>query len=563
MGRTPLLLPLAGVICGILLAELLPGFPAWGVIIIGIIGLSGTFWRPGILSLFLMFLATGWGVDMLHKPTALTVSGTRYYSAEVLHASHTSGNAMMGIVAVDSVDFKPVDRFNVNVQIIGHRNVIKEGDRVVFHSELKPVAQAVNLPDIAVANINHRRFGVVGFSMVLPDSLRFVGAATGFMPEMVRLNRKLLARLSRAGVDDNTYSILSAMLLGDRSGIGPDEVNAFSASGLSHLLALSGTHVAVIVSLISLALFPLTVARRNTPRYLLSILLLWVYVLLTGMNPSVVRASVMASVYLFGRVLERRSVPLNSLYLAALLILLFKPVELFMPGFQMSFAAVAGIIIFYPLINRVDRRRNPLLYMLWSYPAVSVSAMILTGLVAAWYFHTFPLYFLLANLLVVPLMPLILGLGVILLINPGSNLVAIAENKLCGILNFVSDRISNLPDAVIADIYLPLWLTVSLVILLVILGISMNYNKKAYEIACCMLIVGVVVFHKLNPPVFPSRESFELDGAEVVREGNRLIVYVDYFNEQDKKDKTMRFAKRLRHYSVRRNLPPPEIIKKE
>lgn len=563
MGRTPLLLPLAGVICGILLAELLPGFPSWGAVIIGIIGLSGTFWRPGILSLFLMFLAAGWGVDMLHKPTALTVSGTRYYSAEVLQASHTSGNAMMGIVAVDSVDFKPVDRFNVNVQIIGHRNVIKEGERVVFHSDLKPVAQAVNLPDIAVANINHRRFGVVGFSMVLPDSLRFVGDATGFMPEMVRLNRKLLVRLSHAGLDDNTYSILSAMLLGDRSGIGPDEVNAFSASGLSHLLALSGTHVAVIVSLISLALFPLTIARRNTPRYLLSILLLWGYASLTGMNPSVVRASVMASAYLLGRVLERRSVPLNSLCLAALIILLFKPVELFMPGFQMSFAAVAGIIIFYPLINRIDRRRHPFLYMLWSYPAISVSAMILTGLVAAWYFHTFPLYFLLANLLVVPLMPLILGLGVILLINPGSDFVAIAENKLCGILSFVSDRISNLPDAVIADIYLPLWLTVLLIILFIILGVSMNYNKKAYEMACCMLIVGVVVFHKLNPPVFPSRESFELDGAEIVREGNRLIVYVDYFNEEDKKDKTMRFAKRLRHYSVRRNLPPPEIMKKE
>lgn len=562
MGRAPFLLPLIGLIFGIWISEYLPDFPLWGLALLVLAGVALMFVRRPVIGLLMMFMAVGWGVTELHKPLPLAVTGDGRYSASVLHSWETDGNALMGIVKVDSVNRSSVAPFTITVQMIGHRNVIMPGERIAFRAKIMPPKENPQLPDIPFGNSLDRRFGVVGFAMVLPDSLIYCVDGCGFSAMMYRLNRQMISRLSEADLDDRAFSLLAAMLLGDKSMLPPDEVNAYSASGLSHLLALSGTHVAVIVSLIALALFPLTIARHNQVRFLLSVVLLWFYAFLTGMSPSVVRAAVMASVYLFGRIIERPSVPINSLCFAAWVILMVNPMELFMPGFQMSFAAVAGIIVFYPLLNQIDRRKHPRLYFLWSYPAVSIAAMMLTGLVATWYFHTFPLYFLPANLLAVPVMPLILGLGVLLLLAPSFHPAAWAVNGLCGFLSAVASWISEMPQAVMADVYLPLWFTVLLPILLLLAGIALGKKNYAAAIASIMLILTAFGAERILRPQFPPEESFELDDALVVRRGDSLMVFTELKNETDRREAAVYFTRRLRHYCARRGLPPPEIFER-
>ncbi|MDE6534590.1 MAG: ComEC/Rec2 family competence protein [Muribaculaceae bacterium] len=492
----------------------------------------------------------------------LPVSGPGFYSARVIRVQETNGNALMGIVEVDSVNHAPVAPFNITVQMIGHRNVIQPGERIAFRSTVTSPPVKPELPDIVSENPLDRRYRVVGFSMVLPDSLSYCLPGTGLSARMYRLNSHMLSRLSQSELDDRAFSLLSAMLLGDKTSLTPDEVNAYSASGLSHLLALSGTHVAVIVSLIALALFPLTVARRNRIRFLLSLILLWFYALLTGMSPSVVRAAVMATVYMVGRILQRPSVPINSLCFAAWIILMVEPQELFMPGFQMSFAAVAGIIVFYPLLNRIDRRKHPRLYFLWSYPAVSISAMLLTGLIATWYFHTFPLYFLPANLLAVPLIPLILALGLLLLLAPSFYPVSWLVNALCMLLDSIAQWIAGLPLAVVGDVYLPLWLTLLLPLFLLCAGLALQYRRYAAAIASCIVFLTACIAGLITRPRFPMNESFELDGATVIRQGDCVKVFTEIKNEADRRDATVYFSRRLRHYCARRELPPPEIIER-
>lgn len=554
MGRAPLLLPLAGVITGILIVEFFAVLPLWIIPVVLIIGVSGVFWRPGTLFYWLIFVALGWGFCYLTVPAPLSVGGLRYCSAEVLDTKETGGNAMIGVASIDSVDGVPVRPFCVTAEIIGHRNVIYPGERIAFHSTLETLTQLPHIEDVEFKSSTERHYGVVGFVMVLPDSLEFRGDADGIMPAMSRINRDLRYRLSQADVDDKAYSLLCAMLLGDKSGVQPSTMESFSAAGVSHLLALSGTHVAVILTLISIALLPITVTRRTLPRDLLSIALLWGYALLTGMSPSVVRAVIMASVYLFGRLIERTAVPLNSLCLAALVILLFNPADLFLPGFQMSFAAVAGIIIFYPLLNRVDRRNHPWLYVIVSYPALSVSAMVLTSLIAAWYFHVFPLYFLITNLIAVPLIPVILFCGVILLISPGFSIVAETVNKLCGFLESVVKWVASMPDALVADVYLPLWLTIALSLLLVVMGVSLHYRKYSLLIASAMLFVAALTANRLAPPRFAESEAFELYGANIVRSGNTLRVYSNFRNESEREYMYERYTDRLHHYCRRRGI---------
>lgn len=554
MGRAPLLFPLLGMLAGILLAEFYPEI-SFGVIVLTlIIGVSGAFLRPGTLPFLLIFVGVGWTVSHVRKPAPIPVTGLAYCSAEVLETRETAGNAMFGIVSVDSVNGVAVSPFNVSAEIIGHRNVIYPGERIAFHSVMKRPDSFPAIPDVTFQNSAELRYGVVGTVMVLPDSLKFCGDAHSFRASMVRWNRNLRQRLGQADLDDTSYAFLSAMLLGDKSSINPSDVNSFSAAGLSHLLALSGTHVAVIITIISISLLPFAITRRKLPFYLLSILFLWGYAALTGMSPSVVRAVIMASVFLVGRILERSSVPINSLCFAALLILFCNPSDLFAPGFQMSFAAVAGIIVFYPVFNRISRRKHPYLYLIWSYPALSLSAMILTWGVSAWYFHVFPLYFLLANLFAVPIVPFILGIGVLLLVFPHIGFIAAVENCLCRFLQWSAEAVGSLPDAIVADIYLPLWLTLAIAVLTLLLGVGIQYRRKALTIACAMLLVFSVAVNRLSPERFPESESFVLDRATVVRTGDTVTVYARIRNDAERRYLTEHFSRRLRHYIGRRNI---------
>lgn len=554
MGRAPLLFPLLGMLAGILLAEFCPEI-SFGVIVLTlIIVVSGAFLRPGTLPFLLIFVGVGWTVSYVRKPAPIPVTGLAYCSAEVLETRETAGNAMFGIVSVDSVNGVAVSPFNVSAEIIGHRNVIYPGERIAFHSVLERPDSFPAIPDVTFQNSAELRYGVVGTVMVLPDSLKFCGDAHSFRASMVRWNRNLRQRLGQADLDDTSYAFLSAMLLGDKSSINPSDVNSFSAAGLSHLLALSGTHVAVIITIISISLLPFAITRRKLPFYLLSILFLWGYAALTGMSPSVVRAVIMASVFLVGRILERSSVPINSLCFAALLILFCNPSDLFAPGFQMSFAAVAGIIVFYPVFNRINRRKHPYLYLIWSYPALSLSAMILTWGVSAWYFHVFPLYFLLANLFAVPIVPFILGIGVLLLVFPHFGFIAAVENCLCRFLQWSAEAVGSLPDAIVADIYLPLWLTLAIAVLTLLLGVGIQYRRKALTIACAMLLVFSVAVNRLSPERFPESESFVLDRATVVRAGDTVTVYTRIRNDAERRYLTEHFSRRLRHYIGRRNI---------
>lgn len=554
MGRAPLLLPLLGMIAGILIAEYCPEIPFGVIITVFIIGVSGAFLRPGTFPFLLIFIGVGWTVSYVHKPAPIPMTGLAYCSAEVLETRETAGNAMFGIVSVDSVNGSPVSPFNVSTEIIGHRNVIYPGQRIAFHSPLELADTLCAIPDISFRNSAEIRYGVVGKTMVLPDSLIFRGESQSFHASMVRLNRSLRQRLSQSDLSDGAYALLSAMLLGDKSSINPVDIDSFSAVGLSHLLALSGTHVAVIITIISISLLPFTITRRKLPFYLLSILFLWGYAALTGMSPSVVRAVVMASVFLVGRILERSSVPINSLCFAALLILFFNPSDLFLSGFQMSFAAVAGIIVFYPIFNPINRRNHPYLYLLWSYPALSISAMILTWVISAWYFHVFPLYFLLANLFAVPLMPFILGFGVLLLIVPHVSFIASVENSLCRFLEWCAESVAAFPEAVISEIYLPLWLTLALIVLTLLLGVSIRYRQKALTIAGILFVVFSIAANQIAPPQFPKNETFVLDRALVVREGDTVTVYARIRNDAERRYLTEHFSRRLRHYIGRRGI---------
>ncbi len=235
--------------------------------------------------------------------------------------------------------------------------------------------------------------------------------------------RHAVLRHGRRAHDRERAAVLNGILLGDRGDL-PGRLNEdFERTGTSHILATAGLHVAVVVGLLLAGLRAFRIMRR--PALLLSFLALIVYALMAGGRPSVVRAVIMSSVISFGILLEREPDLPNTLALAALLLLLYSPQNLFEPGFQLSFATVTSLVLLMPLavhlVPQIGRRiPDTVAGAAWLRAVVetvaacfflAVASFIGSAPLVAYYFNDVSLVSVIANTFVVPFIALVIALG--------------------------------------------------------------------------------------------------------------------------------------------------------
>jgi len=206
-----------------------------------------------------------------------------------------------------------------------------------------------------------------------------------------------IATLRRYVKDRQALGILEAMLLGYESDFDPELRQAYAETGVIHIVAISGGHVAMLFFVVNSLLFWLRGKRARVFKYLLGTALVWVYVLVAGAPPSAVRSAVMFSIVALAFLARREGSALNTLCAAAFALLCYEPMWLFAVGFQLSFAAVLSLIIFYPPISRWVWSRWRVVNLIWKVVAASLAAQILTAPMSVYYFHNFPLWFLVAN----------------------------------------------------------------------------------------------------------------------------------------------------------------------
>ena len=256
----------------------------------------------------------------------------------------------------------------------------------------------------------------IHFRQFLGKKLRLLPSLQTFQLKfsLAYLRHYFAQAIERYVARPESKQIALALLLGQKESLGKDVKQAFAAAGTQHILAVSGLHVGIIYSIF---LLPLTILKKvgTTFRssYLLLVLgLLWIYALMTGFSPSVVRAVVMFSLVTLGQMRKRKPSIWNTLSFSALLLLVLDPGIGWNLGFQLSYLAVAGIVGLQPLILQFWSPSSRILDYFWQMTAVTLAAQLITSPLTIHYFHTFPTYFLLANLLVVPLSYLILCVGV-------------------------------------------------------------------------------------------------------------------------------------------------------
>ena len=330
--------------------------------------------------------------------------------------------------------------------------------------------------------------------------------------------------IDRYVIRPESKQIALALLLGQKESLGKEVKQAYSATGTQHILAVSGLHVGIIYSIL---LLPLTYFKQEghalRKSYLLLVMgLIWIYALMTGFSPSVVRAVVMFSLVTLGQMRKRKPSIWNILSFSALLLLVLDPGVRTDLGFQLSYLAVAGIVGLQPLILKLWSPPNRVLDYFWQMAAVTLAAQLITSPLTIHYFHTFPSYFLLANLLIVPLSYLILCVGVPFLLLAwfpflGRVLGAIVDFLLL-LQNEITYSIQDLPAAMWQGIHLSFAGMLAIWGLLWVWGNwEMGYRKRlaGLGMALCMLWAGANLWEEIQRPA-QELYLFSKDGKQIL-----------------------------------------------
>lgn len=307
-------------------------------------------------------------------------------------------------------------------QAVDGQSVPRPGDHIYINARVGEVHTAGNPGAFDYARFL-RRQGISGRAYVAGNRWKvraMADAEVSLRLRMARYRQSLSAQyFSHLGTEE--AAIAAAMSLGDKRSLDAAQRQSFSATGVSHVLALSGLHLGILFSLYSLLFVNRLPSRRGRVfASLVGVALLWGFALLVSFPLSLVRATVMFTLWQLSVVLYGERSSLNNLALAALLILLFSPASLFDIGFQLSFTSVFFILLLTPHIPRPRwLRRSRLLALLYGWLTVSIVAQIGTGPLVAYYFHTIPVVGQLGNLLAIPLAYVILGLALFFFLIPG------------------------------------------------------------------------------------------------------------------------------------------------
>ncbi|HTN47401.1 MAG TPA: ComEC/Rec2 family competence protein [Flavipsychrobacter sp.] len=230
--------------------------------------------------------------------------------------------------------------------------------------------------------------------------------------------------------NDRALGLLQAMLLGDETNFKDEDRQLYVDTGIIHIVAISGGHIAFLMVLITGALFWIRKKKDQWIKPAVALPVVIFYVMVAGAPPSAVRAAVVFSILAFSGFAQRDNNPLNTLLATAFAILLVVPMWLFSVGFQLSFAAVLSLVLFYKRIYALYVPSNKILKFLWSAIAASLAAEILVAPLVVYYFHLLPASFLIANVVAVLLMTVIMSLGLAIILFSGIHAVASALSAI-------------------------------------------------------------------------------------------------------------------------------------
>jgi competence protein ComEC len=381
------------------------------------------------------------------------------------------------------------------------------GDLLLIKSKIKETEPAYN-----PAEFNYKRFlshkQIYHQSFIhLKETVKLasekgnpiISFALKFREEQVEKFKKYLAY-------EDAKAVASTLILGYRADLDPQILQAYANTGTLHILSVSGMHVAIVVLLLNLLFKPLEkLPHGKTIKLTLMLSLIWFYALITGLAPSILRAALMLSLILIAKYQTIKINIFNVIGIAAFVILIINPFNLIDIGFQLSFLAVMALVYLQPIIYQWYQPQNRILDWMWQCASVSIAAQIATTPISLYYFHQFPLYFIISNLyMALPgLVIMYAGLGFLVIASFSEILANIFGECLNQIIYFTNKfliLIEQIPHATINQIWLHHAETILMYIILLLLLMKFASASLKLKIISILSVVLISIhsYHTLQ-----------------------------------------------------------------
>lgn len=380
---------------------------------------------------------------------------------------------------------------------------LKYGDKIEFYLEYEKPSTARNYMGFDYSNYlkTKKIFGTVNLKeedveIISHDNSNII------LRKIYELRNLMKTKIEKL-LPKETSGLCLGMLIGETSGIEENMQEDFRDSNLSHILAVSGANVSYIIVSITYIFNKMCLRKRLSK--IISIILLILFMLLTGCTSSVNRACIMAILMLIAELLYRKSDVYNNLAISALILLIINPYSLLDIGFQLSYMGTIGIVFLHDKIGNFIKINNKIVKYFFEMIAVTTCANLAIIPIMIFHFNTISLTFYFSNIIVGPILGIVVIIGFImffisLIFTPISSLIAIVLNLMLKFIIKIAEITANMPFSKITIITPSFFFII--VWYLIIISISYKQkvkifyhknNKLIKKIVSCILIIVLIV----------------------------------------------------------------------
>ncbi|MBO2544153.1 ComEC/Rec2 family competence protein [Salegentibacter sp. BDJ18] len=371
-----------------------------------------------------------------------------------------------------------------------------------------------------------------------------------------KLRETIIQKLSETKIEKNELAIIQALLLGQRQDISKEIYEEYAAAGAIHILAVSGLHVGIILFILNWLFKPFNYFKNGLIfKTILLIILMWGFTILAGLSPSVVRAVTMFSFIAIGMQMRRKTSVLNSLFISLFILLLVNPYFIFQVGFQLSYLAVFAIVTIQPKLFKLWQPKFKITKYFWGLLSVSIAAQIGVLPLSLFYFHQFPGLFFLSNLVVLPVLGIILGLGILVIIlsllNLLPNFIAETYGKLISLMNQFISWVAGKEEFVFTDIHFNIWQNLSaylLIFFFILLLYQKSFRNLVFFLCGILIFQSSMLYSKMQNSTSESIVFHKSRKTMIgIQKDKKLILYHNLANEIQEEI-------RLKDYKTGRNI---------
>ncbi|HPR73613.1 MAG TPA: ComEC/Rec2 family competence protein [Bacteroidales bacterium] len=355
------------------------------------------------------------------------------------------------------------------------------------------------------------------------------------------VREKIINMFRNRGMEEERVALVSAILLGQKTLLDNEQKQSFMKAGVMHIMAVSGLH-AMILSLFVYRMLFFLKGRMETARVIITVIILFSFAFITGLTPSVLRAAMMYSFLQTGKILKRPVNNINSVLASAFILIMIRPSVIFDSGFLLSYSAVIFIICFYrDLYSRLSFRHY-IPDLIWQSAAVTIIAQLGTLPLTVMFFNRFPVWFILSNIIIVPLATILIITGVLSILTYPVYFLSFHLMKLLGHLSglteYLTGKASSLPFSTIENIGIT---TGGCIFLMATIYLTVRYvlnREKVSVLLPVYALLGLVIISTARDIM--TRKSSELivyntiNSTTVgIRTGKNLQVYSDSLFSQE------------------------------